>query len=72
MWVIFTHDVTNDTGAFLIRFVWLHAGFVHAVDDATLNWLEAVADVRDRTSDDDGHRVVKEGGADFRGNIAVD
>ncbi len=39
MRVIFTHDVTDDTGALFVWFAWLHAGFVHSVDDTALDWF---------------------------------
>ena len=70
--VIFTHDVADDAGAFLVGFVREHAHFVHAVDDAALNGLEAIADVRNGAAHDDRHRVIEEGGANFGRDIAVD
>ena len=56
--VIFTHDVADDTSGFLIRFVRLHARFVHAEDDAALNRFQTVADIRNRTRDDNRHRIA--------------
>ena len=72
MWVIFTHDVTDDTGAFLVRLSWVHTRFIHAEDDAALNRFEAVADIWDRTGDDDRHRIIQEGGTHFGRDIAFD
>ena len=69
--VIFTHDVADDTSALLVRFVRLHAFFIHAIDDAALNRLEAVADIGDGAAYDDGHRIIEEGGPDFACDVAV-
>ena len=72
MGVIFTHDVADDTSAFHMRLGRKHVGFLHAEDDAALDGFETIADIGDGAADDNRHRVVEEGRADFAGDVAVD
>ncbi len=53
------HDVTDDAGALRERPVRPVAAVEHRVDDAAVDRLQTVTDLRQRTSDDDGHRVVE-------------
>ena len=61
--VVVTHDVADYLGRLGVLLVELEAHLLHAVEDAAVHGLEAVADVGKRTSDDDGHAVVEIGAA---------
>ena len=54
-----SHDVTDDTAALGERTVGAVAAVVHRVQHATVDGLEAVTHVRQRTAHDDAHRVVE-------------
>src|SRR5690606_13486831 len=58
-------DLADDAGALRMLAVRRQAHLVHAVQDAALDRLEAVADVWQRPVDDDGHRVVDETALDL-------
>ena len=57
--MVFTHHVTGDAGAFDVFLVPVDAELGHAVEDAPVHGLEAVAHVRKRAADDDAHRVIE-------------
>jgi hypothetical protein len=59
--VVFTDDVADHAGRFLVSLVPVVAKFVHRVEDATMHGLEAVAHVRQRASDDHAHGVIEIG-----------
>ena len=59
--VVFTHGITDDTGAFSVRFVWSVIELAHGVQDPALDRLESVSHVRERALRDDTHRVVDVG-----------
>ena len=59
MRVVFAHHVADDAGRLLIRAVVVHAHLVHPVKDATVNGLEAIADIRQGTRNDDAHCVIE-------------
>ena len=61
--VVVAHDVAYDLGGLGVLFVELQAHFLHAVEDAAVHGLEAVADVGQGASDDDRHGVVEVGPA---------
>ena len=56
--VIFTHRITDDTGAFTMRLIRTVVQLDHGVQNAALNRLESVADVRQRARSDNAHRVI--------------
>jgi hypothetical protein len=58
--VVRAHDVADHASGLLVGPVRLHPGVVHAVEDASVHGLEAVAYVGERAADDDRHRVVEE------------
>ena len=60
-----THDVADHAGALVEGAVRAVTAVVHCVDDATVHGLEAVTDIRQGTTDDDGHRVVQVGALHF-------
>jgi len=64
--VVRTHDVADDAGALVEALLGAVAAVVHRVQDAAVDGLEAVPDVRQRTRDDDGHRVVEVGALHLR------
>ena len=57
--VVLAHDVADDARGLLVRAARAVALLPHAEQDAAVDGLEAVADVGQRASDDDGHRVVE-------------
>ncbi len=59
--VIFTDHVTDDTGRFLVGFIPVVAQYVHGVKYATVYRLQAIADIRQRTANNDRHRIVQIG-----------
>ena len=61
MRVVFTDYVTNDTGRFFIGFIPVVAQYVHGVKYATVNRLQAISDVRQRTANNDRHRIIQIG-----------
>jgi hypothetical protein len=54
------HHVADDARRLLVRTVGLHAGLVHPVEDAAVHRLQPVADVGQRATDDDVHRIAEE------------
>ena len=61
--VVVAHDVADDLGRLGVLLVELEAHLLHAVEDAAMDGLEAVADVGQGAADDDRHRVVEVGAA---------
>ena len=59
--VVLADDVADDAGRFLVRLVVGRSRFVHGVQAAAVDRLEAVLDVGDGPADDDGHGVVEVG-----------
>ena len=37
-------------------------GFVHGVENPAVHWLKTIAQIRDRTADNDAHSIVEIGG----------
>src|SRR5699024_3654268 len=58
---ILAHDVADDARALREVAVRAVAAVEHRVEDAAVNGLESVADVRQGTTDDDAHRVIEVG-----------
>ena len=71
MRVIFTHNFTNDTGRFFVRFIRRYPQLAHAVKNSSVYRLQAVAHVRQGTADDDAHRVVDIGLLHFVMNLML-
>ena len=59
MRVVVAHDVADDLGGLGVLLVELKAHLLHAVEDAAVDGLEAVAHVGEGAANDDGHRVVE-------------
>jgi len=59
MGVILTHDVTRHAGALDVLLVPVDAELGHAVEDAAMHGLQAVADVGKRAADDYAHGVIE-------------
>src|SRR6266849_5843417 len=57
--VILPHHLTDDARGLAERTIVAQPHLVHRVEDPALHRLEAVADVRERASDDDAHRVIE-------------
>ena len=56
--VVFTHHLAHNTGRFVIRFVGHSTQLVHAKQYTTMNRLETVAHIGQRTRNNDRHRVI--------------
>ena len=61
MRVVFTDDVANHTRRLLVRLVPIVAQLAHGEQHTTVHRLQAVTHIRQRTPDDDAHRVVQVG-----------
>ncbi|VWM13599.1 Uncharacterised protein [Collinsella intestinalis] len=59
--VVLTDNFADRPGGLLVRAVGEDAALVHCVQDAAVNRLEAVADIRQGAGGDDRHRVLDEG-----------
>ncbi len=57
--VIFTDHVTDDTRRLLVRAVPVVVQFVHREQHAPMHGFQAIADIREGTSDDHAHRVIE-------------
>ncbi len=57
--MVVTHDVSDDLGGLGVLLVVLESHLLHAVEDAAVHGLQAVADVGQCASDNNGHGVVK-------------
>ena len=58
--VVLADDLADRPRALLVRAVGEDAGLVHRVEDAAVDRLQAVADVREGARGDDGHGVLDE------------
>jgi hypothetical protein len=65
MGMVVLEHLAHDAGGLGIAPRGEQALLVHGVQDATVDGLQAVAHVRQRPADDDGHRVVEKRGADL-------
>ena len=63
MGMVVAHDVANYLSGLGVLLVKLEAHLLHAVEDAAMDGLEAVADVGECAPDDDRHGVVEVGPA---------
>ena len=59
--VVFTEDFTNDTCALPVGGAGAHPHLFHGIQDAAVDGLEAVPDIREGAGDDDAHCVVQIG-----------
>jgi hypothetical protein len=57
--MVVAHDVADDLGGLGVFLVKLQAHFLHAVKDAAMDRLEAIADIGQGATDDDRHGVVE-------------
>src|SRR5690606_1690434 len=59
--VVVTHDVADDAGALDVATVRSEPGVEHRIEDLAMHRFEAVPYVRQRSTDDDAHRIVEIG-----------
>jgi hypothetical protein len=59
VWVVVTHHGSDDIRALSVGPVGLQTGVVHREQDAAVNGLQAIPNVREGTPDDHAHRVVE-------------
>ena len=57
--VVLPQHLAHDARALAVGLVGVEAHVVHGVEDATLDWLEAIAHVREGPGHDDAHGVVQ-------------
>ncbi len=69
MGVVLAHDLADRPGRLLVRAGRDDVGLVHGVEDAALDGLEAVADVRQGAGHDDRHGVLEEGLLHLGGHV---
>src|SRR5205085_7316637 len=70
MRVIAAHDRADRRRRLLVWAAGLETVLVHPVEDAAVNRLQTVADVRQRAADDDRHGVVEEARPHFLVELA--
>ena len=58
MRMILTQHLAHDTGRFLVRLVEVVLQLRHTEEHAPMHRLEAVAHIRERSRDDNRHRVI--------------
>jgi hypothetical protein len=61
VWVVFTDYVADNACRLLVSLVVIVAQLAHRIEDTPMNRFEAVTHIRQRTPDDDAHRVVEIG-----------
>lgn len=59
VWMVFAQDVADDARALAEGLGRVEAEVLHRKEDAAVDRLEPVADVRQRAADDDGQRVLR-------------
>lgn len=59
MWVVAAHHIPDDFGALHMLAGRGQALLVHRVQDASLDGLETISDIRQGTAGDDGQRIVE-------------
>src|SRR5579864_2072241 len=59
MGVVFAHYIADDAGALAGGAIGGETHLLHGVENAAMYGLQSVADVGQRTADDDRHRVVE-------------
>ena len=59
VWVVLTHDFTDDRGALAIRGASGEAHFAHGVEDAAVDGLEAVTHIWKGSGHDHAHGVIE-------------
>jgi hypothetical protein len=57
--VVAAEDIADDAGALAVGRVVAHAHLAHGVEDAALDWLQAVTHIGQSPGGDDGHSVVQ-------------
>ena len=62
--------VADRGGALAVRLIRCEAVFVHRVQNAAMHRFQTVPHVRQRTADDDGHRIIQKCGAHFFFDVA--
>ena len=60
--VVLTDNVPDDTSRLFVRAVITIAQFVHREENAPVNWLESITDIRECATDDNRHCIVEVGG----------
>ena len=59
--MVFTNDVTDHAGGFLVGLVPVVAEYIHRVEHTAMNRFQTVTDVRKRAPDNDAHGIVQVG-----------
>jgi len=59
VWVILTHNVTNDAGGFTVGLVPLISVFMHGIQNTAVNRLQTITNIGKRTAYDHAHRIIE-------------
>jgi hypothetical protein len=65
MRVVFTDDVTDDTGRLFIGFIPIVVQFAHGEKNTPVNRLQAIAHIGQGTPDNNAHSIIKIGLFEF-------
>ena len=60
--MVLAHDLADGPCRLLVGLVRRDAGFIHGIEDAAVDRLQAIAHIREGAGHDDGHGVLEEGG----------
>jgi len=61
MRVVFTYNITHNSGRFNIWSVEKNAKFPHGIKSPTMNWFQTVSNIWKSPANDDTHGVIKVG-----------
>ena len=59
MGVILTHDITYNAGGLAVGLVMGITLFVHRIQDAPVDWFQAITDIGQGATDDHAHGVIE-------------
>jgi hypothetical protein len=59
MWVIVTHDISDDTRRLVIALIRPITSVIHCVEDSAMDGLEAISNIWEGSTDNDRHGVVE-------------
>ena len=45
VWMVFTHNVTRDTGRFLMGFIRCDSQLIHSIQNPTVYWFETITNI---------------------------
>ena len=72
MGMVFTEHFTDGISALTVRLGGGDTVFIHIIEDTAMNGLQAVANVGQRTRNDNAHRIIEERLAHLAVDIDID